>query len=58
MQPPIVMAFRKRLKKKGYTDIKIKKSKVSSNYVVTAIEPLADTECYREYCLHSMHHFR
>lgn len=42
MQCPCIMAFRKRLSKRGYREISIKRVKDSSDiYVVTAVEPLA-----------------
>ena len=56
MQNSIVMAFRKRLKKHGYTDISIKKIKDSENYLVTVIEPLAHTVISVEYPLFGMYH--
>lgn len=35
-----VMAFRKRLRKRGYTDIHIMKSHLSGLYYVSAVEPV------------------
>ncbi len=43
-QPCEVMAFRKRLKKRGYTDIKIVWDTNQEVYQVTAVEPLAGQE--------------
>ncbi len=44
MQIPVVMAFRKRLKKRGYIDVSIYKEKGEENlYKITAVEPLAKT---------------
>lgn len=43
MQPAYVMAYRKRLKKRGYSNINIKRvirSKADA-YLVTAVEPLS-----------------
>ena len=56
MQSPIVMSFRKRLKKRGYTDISIKGVTVHNKYeyIVSAIEPLAKTRVSREYSLIAM----
>jgi len=56
MQDTVIMAFRKRLKKRGYTEISIKKIKDSANYIVTAIEPLARLEVSIEYPIVGMHH--
>lgn len=41
MQSPVVMAFRKRLKKRGYSDVSIKFLKKENIYLVSAIEPLS-----------------
>ncbi len=44
MQHPVVMVFRKRLKKRGYTDVSIKVYNRNSDiehYIVTAVEPLS-----------------
>ena len=43
-QPASLLAFRKRLKNKGYYDIHIfKDAEVKGNYIVSAVEPLANT---------------
>lgn len=39
-QDRVVMAFRKRMKKRGYKEIQIKKSALSGLYDVSAIEPV------------------
>lgn len=45
MQNSIVMAFRKRMKSHGYTDIKIYKMRpFNGYYFVTAVEPLSRTK--------------
>ena len=45
MQDPIVMAFRKRMKSYGYTEIKIYKLRpFNGKYLVTAVEPLAHVQ--------------
>lgn len=42
MQSPIVMAFRKRMKSHGYTEIQIFKMRPFNGfYLVTAVEPLS-----------------
>lgn len=42
MQDPIVMAFRKRMKSHGYSQIKIYKLRpFNGKYLVTAVEPLS-----------------
>lgn len=44
MQSPVVMAFRKRLKKRGYFDIHIKiHEKEKDTYTVSVKEPFSDT---------------
>lgn len=46
MQCPVLLAFRKRLKKRGYTDIHIKRFKNDDGkelYSCSAIEPLSGT---------------
>jgi len=55
MQQPTVMAFRKRLKKRGYTKISIKRIKKTGNFMVTAVEPLAGVVVSREYSLVEMY---
>ena len=56
MQPTYVMAFRKRLKKRGYTDIKIYRAVYSQDiYLVSAIEPLAGFGVQRECTIEFMH---
>lgn len=51
------MAFRKRLKKRGYSEVSIRKSKDSNEYNVSAYEPLAHTlvsrKCSFEFMLQS-----
>lgn len=56
-----VMAFRKRLKKRGYTDIKIEKlppdpEKPVDLYLVQALEPLAGMGVQVEMTLVDMYH--
>ena len=60
MQSSTVMAFRKRLKSRGYTDICIKRAEKHSdiNYTVTAVEPLTRAVVSCEYDLGAMHRFR
>jgi hypothetical protein len=43
MQPTYVMAYRKRLKKRGYSNVSIKRVVRSKDdaYLVTAVEPLS-----------------
>lgn len=49
MQPTYVMAFRKRLKKRGYVDLSILKIKDKPGmYLVSAREPLTFTSVSRE----------
>lgn len=40
-QDVVVMAFRKRLKKRGYTDISICWNEKKRQYLITAVDPLA-----------------
>ncbi len=55
MQSPIVMSFRKRLKKRGYTDVCIKRKKDDINcYIVMAVDPLASVLVTVEYTLGMM----
>lgn len=57
MQDSIVRAFRKRMQKRGYTDITIKKSKESlDTYLVTATEPLFQTKLSGIHSLVAMYH--
>lgn len=52
MQHAILLAFRKRLKNRGYTDISIYQSKFNpQNYIVRAREPLANEVIIVEYPL-------
>ena len=45
MQDPVVMAFRKRMKHHGYTEIEIYKLRpFDGRYLVRAIEPLSHTK--------------
>ena len=61
MQCPALLAFRKRLSKRGYTDIHIRQAfdvdgKIKPDrYVVTAVEPLSKTVVFVE---HSVTHLR
>lgn len=55
MQNPCVMAFRKRLKKRGYADVSIRRIKDSQNYLVCGVEPLSHQMVSCEYSLGSMH---
>jgi hypothetical protein len=50
------MAFRKRLKSWGYTDIKIKRIRIrdDQNYYVYAIEPLGKIHVRAEYNIEKM----
>lgn len=48
LQKPWIMAFRKRLKKRGYTDVSIRKIKDTELYLVTGVEPLASSVISRE----------
>lgn len=41
MQSSFIMAFRKRLKKRGYTDVSIRKIKDEDFYLVIGTEPLS-----------------
>jgi hypothetical protein len=60
MQSHIIMAFRKRLKKRGYNEIKIKKvypEKILGwgyLYTVSVVEPLAKTKITVDYTLNGM----
>lgn len=54
MQSPVIMAFRKRLGKRGYREISIFKIKDSANYRVTATEPLGGVLVTAEYSLGQM----
>lgn len=60
MQPSILLAFRKRCKKRGYTEIHITRRKEllkkSEYYVVSAIEPLTHTKVEAVYHLTTFHH--
>lgn len=61
MQNHVVMAFRKRLKSFGYSDVSIcqKKDKgkiVPSVYVVSAVEPLGGNSVKVEYSISRMNH--
>lgn len=53
MQIPLVMAFRKRLKNRCYTNISIYKLNINE-YLVRAIDPLAKTRVERIYSLGEM----
>lgn len=56
-QNTIVMAFRKRLKSYGYTDIGIyKDAKDPRKYEVIATEPLGKTRVKAEYTTTQMYH--
>lgn len=53
-QPTYVMAFRKRLKKRGYSDIKIfslldDDRKPTGRYLVSAVDPLVGIPISREF---------
>lgn len=54
MQNPVIMAFRKRLKKRGYKDVSIKFNKESGLYVISALELLANTLINVEYSIDRM----
>jgi hypothetical protein len=56
MQNHVVMAFRKRMKKCGYTQISIIKHTSPNNYAVTAVEPLAGKTIKVVSHLGTMHH--
>ena len=65
MQCPALLAFRKRLSNHGYTDIHIRRAvdddgKIKPDrYVVTAVEPLAETVVSVEYSvIHLANMFR
>ena len=57
LQNTVIMAFRKRLKKRGYSNVSIKKNKGSNDYIVSGYEPLAhflvSRKCSFEFMLHS-----
>ena len=40
-QSQVIMAFRKRLKKRGYTDVSICWNEKKRQYLITAVDPLA-----------------
>lgn len=46
-QPLTVLSFRKRLRKRGYTQVRITRCP-SGNYLVSAFEPLASFPVQRE----------
>ena len=48
MQPVVVMAFRKRLKSYGYSNISIKKNEKTDDYKVTAFDVVADGGAFEE----------
>lgn len=60
MQNHIILAFRKRLKKRGYTDISVFQVKhpltrrFTGNYLVRAVEPLSGVAVSRECTLEYM----
>ena len=54
MQPNEVMAFRKRLKNRGYIDISIKKMEADT-YSVSLVEPFAQTTIKRIMTCLDMH---
>lgn len=54
MQNVHILAFRKRLKKRGYTNISIKKKKDSDLYIVSAVEPLAKVDIVTSYSIYDM----
>lgn len=62
MQSPVLLAFRKRLKNRGYTQISIKRCNKPDDvidnddyYCVTAVEPLAGAEVSLISALTSFH---
>lgn len=56
MQAPIVMAFRKRMKACGYTQIEIyKKRPFNGVYLVSAVEPLVHVRVRADYDHFAMH---
>jgi len=56
MQKPTVMAFRKRMKKRGYKDIRIYESAWQYNvYDVSGVEPLAGTRVKTQVTIDEMH---
>ena len=57
MQDPIVMAFRKRMKHHGYTQIEIyKKKPFQGVYLVRAVEPLSSSRVSCDYTHIQMEH--
>lgn len=56
MQQVTIMAFRKRLKKRGYTEISIYRDKETGLYIVKAKEPLANAIVSCEYSIVAMYH--
>ena len=56
MQPAVVMAFRKRLKSYGYSNISIKKNEKTDDYKVTAVEPLSGATVSSDYTRIRMSH--
>jgi hypothetical protein len=56
MQSVAIMAFRKRLKKRGYVSISIKRKKESQSYIVKAVEPLGRLNVCCEYTVEGMYH--
>ena len=62
MQNHVILAFRKRLRKRGYTDISIFQVKhpltrrFTGNYLVRAVEPLSGISVTRECSLEYMDH--
>ena len=56
MQDPIVMAFRKRMKSHGYTEIMIYKMRpFHGRYYVSALEPLSHTQVSVKFGHSDMH---
>lgn len=53
-QPIVVMAFRKRLRNRGYRNISIQ-CLATGLYLVSAFEPLAFTTVFRVMSLHDMY---
>ncbi len=56
-QSSVVMAFRKRLRKRGYQDVRILRTKPGV-YLVFALEPLAGFGVQREMTEQDMHIWR
>ena len=60
MQHPVVLAFRKRLIKRGYTCVSIFREKdhgiYTGNYIVTAIEPLGCNVVSSVFSLSGLYH--